>query len=256
MDIWNDNLLLEADQKSERALRDSLADNYISDIELSRGPYWMQGQIGMVLSMLHLGSRHHLYDAGTGVGIYALEIARRYPSVRITASDFSPRSIEMLQEEVERRGYRNIHGIVADIVNHAPEPESFDRAICNDVLQHLPGHEARLQAVRNILQGLRKDGIFVTTNYRWGGWIKPPAPKEDRNYRGIGLHRFAFTEEELGDLLHEAGLRDVHSVAIVRTPRKLRRHLPAAMATTVESLLLSFGLFGRNAQYVMAWGRK
>jgi SAM-dependent methyltransferase len=243
-------------QNLERELRDSKADDYVHDIELSRGAYWMRGQIGLVLQHLCTGGSQRVYDAGTGVGMYSLEIARQYPDVSIMATDFSPRSVEMLLKEAERQNLPRISGMVADIITYAPEPASFDRAICNDVLQHLPSHKERLQAVRNIWQSLRPDGIFVTSNYRWGGWIKDPTPKEDRNYHGIGLYRYAFTEQELGSLLQEAGFRSVHSVGIIRTPRKFRRHLPPSLALIVESTLTRLGLFGNSAQYVMAWGVK
>jgi SAM-dependent methyltransferase len=152
--------------------------------------------------------------------------------------------------------YQNIEASVADIIEYAPEENSFDRAICNDVLQHLPGFEARLQAVRNIFRSLRPGGIFVTSNYRWGGWIKHPTPKEDANYHGGGLYRYAFTENELGELLREAGFRRVRSFGIIRTPRKLRHHLPPAIAQLIERGMATLGLGARTAQYVLAWGRK
>jgi SAM-dependent methyltransferase len=244
------------DQHCEQELRDAQADGYAANIHLSRGPYWMRGQIGLVLAYLHPGRRHHIYDAGTGVGFYSMEIARRYPQSHIHAVDFSPRSIQMVRQQARTLHYGNIEADVADIIEYIPEENSFDRAICNDVLQHLPGPGARLQAVRNIYRSLRPGGIFVTSNYRWGGWIKHPTPKEDANYHGEGLYRYAFTENELSELLREAGFRTAHSFGIIRTPRKLRHHLPPAIAPLVERGMAVLGLGSETAQYVLAWGKK
>jgi SAM-dependent methyltransferase len=161
----------QSSQDREIALRDKQADHYFDDINKTRGAYWVNAQVGLVLHYLRLAPKLEVYDAGAGVGIYTLKIAERYPDVEIYAVDFSPKSVQILSDEVGRRGYRNITTDVRDVIAYAPEPNSYDRALTADVLQHLPGHEARLTAVRNIYNGLKPGGIFVTVNYRWGGWI-------------------------------------------------------------------------------------
>jgi SAM-dependent methyltransferase len=243
-------------QVDEIRLRDDQATHYLDDIRKTRGEYWINAQVGLVLHHLKLRPGMEVYDAGAGVGMYSLEIAARYPAASIYAVDFSPGSVSILQEEARRAGHENVRVDVRDIVAYEPPPESFDRALTADVLQHLPGHDIRLHAVRNIYNALRPGGIFVTVNYRWGGWIAPPGAKEDHNYKGTGLYRYAFTELELAGLLREVGFRDVEGFGVMRIPRRLRHRIPATAAFGAEHLANRLGLFRENAQYAMAVGVK
>lgn len=244
------------EQKQEVELRDRDAGHFLQWFIESRGAYWLSAQVGLVLQSLQLTPHKPLriYDAGAGVGIYTLQIAKRFPDARILAVDFSPRSIEILNRTARDQHLHNVEGIVEDIATYQPEPQAYDRGICVEVLQHLPTHEYRLGATRRVYNCLKSDGIFVTTNYRWHGLIKPPTPKEETT--NSGLHRHSFTEDELKSLLELAGFRIVECSGIIRMPKRIRKILPAQIAPYAEGCLNRLGWNVEDAQLVLATGRK
>ncbi len=247
-------------QQGEITLRDQQAESYVRNLQEStaRGNYWLQAQTSIVLEALRLTRKHgiKLYDAGCGVGIYSLEIARKFPNIEISCIDFSLGSIKVLEREAEARGFRNITALVGNITDYRPEPETFDRAMCNEVLQHLPTREMRILALNNIHTSLKEGGIFVTTNYRWGGYIRPPTRKEDRTFSKNKLTRFAFTEMELRDLLQECDYRQVDCYGIIRLPARVRKLVPSHFAGFLEKSLHKYDLKSRDAQFVLAVGEK
>ncbi len=244
------------DQQREIELRERQADDYVDFVRKSRGAYWLRAQVGLMLQYLQLRPNLRIYDAGAGVGMYSLKVAKEFPSARILAVDFSAASIGVLKREAQKRGLRNIETLVENIITYQPQPESYDRAICNEVLQHLPRHEARLAAVRRIYKCLKPEGLFATANYRWGGFTKPPAPKEEIDHENSGLVRFSFTEEELRALLEEVGFRNVRSFGIIRMPARIRSILPAWTACLAEKCLNALDWKSNNAQLVLAVGTK
>lgn len=245
-----------SNQLEEIRLRDAQAADYRDFIKSHRGEYWIRAQAGLVLRALQPQKGHRVYDAGAGVGIYTLELARRFPEVSIFATDFSPASISLLDSQARQHGFRNIETEIADISNFKSDKRRFERAMCLDTIQHIPSSAARLRTIRNIYQMLTADGIFALVTYRWKGWIKPPQPKEDKNYNGTGLFRMAFTKDEIANLLREAGFRNVRAFGIIRMPNKIRKYLPAAFGYPAEYILNQLGFAEGNAQYLMAVGVK
>lgn len=245
-----------SNQLEEIRLRDAQAADYRDFIKSHRGEYWIRAQAGLVMRALQPQKGHRVYDAGAGVGIYTLELARRFPEVSIFATDFSPASIALLDSQARQHGFRNIETEIADISNFKSDKRRFERAMCLDTIQHISSSAERVETVRNINSMLIAGGIFVLTAYRWGGWIKPPQPKEDKNYNGTGLYRMAFTKDEIANLLREAGFRNVRSFGIIRMPNKIRKYLPAALGYAAENILNQLGLAENNAQYLMAVGVK
>ena len=72
---------------------------------------------------------------------------------------------------------------------------------CLGVLQHIPTHEFRVQALREILRCLRTGGRLVTVTYRWLGHVK----RHKEGWWSPELYRYAFTVREFAALLEEAG---------------------------------------------------
>jgi SAM-dependent methyltransferase len=254
-----DSMAIRDDQTEEVAARDRHAEDYVATVvgSKARGEYWLRAQTGLVLRALQLSpGRLRIYDAGSGVGIYALEIARRYPKAQLLCVDFSPRSIDVLAREAKKRMYQNVTPLVANVITYQPQPNAFDRAMCNEVLQHLPSHESRLDTLRHIRISLKEGGILVTTNYHWGGFIRAPTPKDDHKHGGFKFTRHAFTEIELQNLLEEAGFRRVISYGILRLPSRFRRLVPSKAATAIEQVLIVTKRNPISAQFVLAVGEK
>jgi SAM-dependent methyltransferase len=242
---------MRLDQARELSLRDRQAEDYERMFLSLRGEYWVRAQLAETIRALRLRGARTLYDAGSGVGIYALEIARRHPGLGILAVDFSPRSVEVLRNRAMRLGVRGLRTEVADLTAYTPPEGAFDRVLCSEVLQHVPGEVGRRAAVRNLFAALRPGGRAVATAYRWGGLVRPPAPKEELDLRGTGLCRYAFTGQEFADLFADAGFVEVRTRAIIRTPPRVQRRLPASLAAGVERCLMSLHVNARNARYLL-----
>ncbi len=251
--MWNN---LPPLQHEEIRLRDAQAAGYADFIKTHRGHYWIRAQTGLLLHALKLQNGFRLYDAAAGVGLYTLELARRFPSVKILASDFSAASLAILERQARAQQLHNLQTRLADITQFCPVKTEFERVICLDTIQHLPSHAARLQALRNFHTMLVSGGRLVLTAYRWGGWIKPPQPKEEVNHHGSGLYRMAFTEAEIQNLLQEAGFEKLRIYGIIRMPNRIRKRLPTVLAFPLELMLISLGWLNNGAQYVMAVGVK
>jgi SAM-dependent methyltransferase len=239
------------DQSREIVLRDEQAASYAQSFHRLRGAYWVRAQLAATLRALQLRGVRSLYDAGCGVGIYALEIARRYPAADVLAVDFSAESVRLLQREARLRHLDRVRALVADISAFRPPAGAFDRVLCSEVLHHVPSDEGRRAAVRNLFAALRPGGRAVAVVYRWGGMIRPPDPKEDPDMRGTGLCRFAFTSAELSDLFATAGFVDVRVRAIIRTPPRVQRRLPPSLAPGIERCLAGLQVNSRYARYLL-----
>ena len=71
----------------------------------------------------YLPENAHVCDAGCGLGYLSLALA---PSVRrVTSVDVAPHALSVLEENIERRGIRNIRIICGDIAACPPE-EPYD----------------------------------------------------------------------------------------------------------------------------------
>jgi trans-aconitate 2-methyltransferase len=76
-------------------------------------------------------------DVGCGPGTLTLELAKRWPAAVIDALDSSPEMVEAARS----------HGVAAellDVRDWRPKPDT-DVAVCNAVLQWVPGHESLLR---------------------------------------------------------------------------------------------------------------
>jgi len=239
------------DQAREVPLRDRQAEDYERSFHELRGAYWVRAQLAVTIRALRLRGARTLYDAGCGVGVYTLEIARRHPGIDILAVDFSPESVRVLRRGSSRLGTVRLRAQVADVTAYRPPDGAFDRVLCSEVLQHIPGDDRRRAAVRNLFAALRPGGRAVATAYRWGGLIRPPDPKEDLDMLGTGLNRYAFTAAELAELFAGAGFVEVRTRAIIRTPPRVQRRLPPSLASGVERCLSRLGINARNARYLL-----
>lgn len=224
----------------ERALRDREAAVY------DRGrPGW---EIGVhrqaVLALLDLQPGETLLDAGAGTGAYVSNYLAAGASV--IAVDHSEQSLALAQQRVRPDERGRFTSVVADLRALPLEDASADRAVCLGVLQHIPTHEFRLQAVREILRCLRPGGSLVAVAYRWLGHVK----RNKEGWWSPELYRYAFTVREFGELLRQAGFSDpaVGGLVILPgLPKRLRlsAERQAALAFTPVGRLLGQYVFAR-----------
>jgi SAM-dependent methyltransferase len=122
--------------------------------------WWYRGRrevIERVLAELPLPAQTRILDAGCGSGRNMVELARRGA---VTGVELSPTSVCLARE-------REAGGVIEGSVTEMPfEPDSFDLAVCLDVIEHL---EDDLGALRELHRVVAPGGSLLVTvpAYQW-----------------------------------------------------------------------------------------
>jgi SAM-dependent methyltransferase len=127
-----------------------------------------------LLELLDIPPDATLVDFGTGTGLYALEIARRRPDVRVLALDEQPQMLAHVREAILRSGLGNVEAVSSDA--NAALAGSAGRILGLNVLHEL-GDRA-LGDVRSLLAAGGK-ALFVD----WNAEVeRPVGPPRDHVY--------------------------------------------------------------------------
>jgi len=127
-----------------------------------------------LLAMLEIPAGGTLVDFGTGTGLYALEIARRQPGVRVLALDEQPQMLAHVRDAIARSGLGNVEAVSSDAI--AGLAGSADRILALNVLHELGDHA--LGEVRSLLTRGGK-AVFVD----WNAEVeRPVGPPRDHVY--------------------------------------------------------------------------
>ncbi|HEY0380630.1 MAG TPA: class I SAM-dependent methyltransferase [Candidatus Elarobacter sp.] len=70
-----------------------------------------------LLALLEIPAGGTLVDFGTGTGLYAIEIARRRPDVRVLALDEQPPMLAHVREAIARAGLTNAEAVSSDALS-------------------------------------------------------------------------------------------------------------------------------------------
>ncbi len=122
-----------------------------------------------LLAMLDVPPGGTLVDFGTGTGLYALEIARRRPDVRVVALDEQPPMLAHVRAALARAGLSNVEPASSEEL--PPLAGSVDRVLGLNVLHEL-GDDA-LEEVRSLLAA-RGKAVFVDWNAEAERPVGPP----------------------------------------------------------------------------------
>jgi SAM-dependent methyltransferase len=137
-----------------------------------------------LLDELALAPSATLVDFGTGTGLYAIEIARRRPDLRIVALDEQPAMLAHLRAAIERAGVANVEAVdppaVAELRGRA------DGVLALNVLHELG--DAALADLRSLL---RPGGTALFAD--WSADVeRPVGPPRDHVYgRDEAVRRLA-----------------------------------------------------------------
>jgi len=149
-------------------------DREASDYEARRADdgRYMAGVEAAVRS-LGAGPGDAVLDAGCGNGLTARRLIAR--GCRVTALDLSAESLAYLRGRAAGGPLRVVQG---DVTSLPFADGAFDRVLCANTLQHIPGDGARRLCVRELARVLRPGGRLVVTAQqysvprRWAGWVK------------------------------------------------------------------------------------
>ncbi len=136
----------------------------------------------------------HILDAGCGAGTVTERLARA--GYRVTAVDGSAEFVAHVRARVERAGLAHrVHVEQADFAELSLPADTFNGAICGEVLEHLPDDEG---AVRTIAAALRPGGVLALS-------VPADPARFDWLDRWAG-HERRYDESRLRHILESAGL--------------------------------------------------
>lgn len=187
--------LLDA-QKSEIAARDAQVGDYDRMAFLS-----LFGQIEIPLTRRALGAQagERVLEAGCGTGRMTRRLAA---DVDLISVDFSFQSLRVNQAKLRAAGLGHVPLVQADLCRLPFADGIFDRVVSCQVLEHVPGSDARRQAVTSLARVVRPGGRLALSAYKHSLLTRLFAQKEGEHDGGIPY--FRFTRGELRAVLETA----------------------------------------------------
>ena len=181
-------------QKSEIAARDSQVEDYDRMAFLA-----LFGRVEIPLTRRALAPQpaDRLLEAGCGTGRMTRILS---PLVReLVAMDFSFESLRVNHRKLRAAGVSNVHLVQADLCRLPFTDQGFDRVVSSQVLEHVPGPDARAAAVAGLARVLRPDGTLALSAYKHSLLTRGFGQKEGMHDGGIPF--FRFTRSEMRDTL-------------------------------------------------------
>jgi uncharacterized protein YbaR (Trm112 family) len=185
--------LLDA-QKDEIEARDAQVDQYDANSFLN---VFGRFEIPKTLANLRPQQTDLLLEAGCGTGRMTALLSSKVRGM--VAVDFSFESLVANQKKLAAAGITNVHLAQADICNLPFADSVFDRALSCQVLEHVPGADARRAAVASIGRVAKPGATVVISGYQYSPLM---GQKEGRHDGGIPF--FRFTRSEFHELLSTA----------------------------------------------------
>ena len=181
-------------QISEIAARDAQVGDYDRMAFLN-----LFGKVEIPLTRRALGAQKSdiLLEAGCGTGRMTRQLS---PAVReLIAMDFSFESLRVNRRKLQMAGVTNVHLIQGDLCRLPFADGVFDRIVSCQVLEHIPGPEARAAAVADLSRVLQPGGTLILSAYQHSLLTRTFGEKEGMHDGGIPF--FRFTRAELRETL-------------------------------------------------------
>ena len=183
-----------ADQVSEIAARDAQVDDYDRMAFLN---HFGRVEIPLTRRALAAQPTDCLLEAGCGTGRMTRILS---PTVReVVAMDFSLESLRVNRGKLQTAGVANVHLVQADLCRLPFAAHSFDRIVSSQVLEHVPGPEARAAAAAGLARVLQPGGTLALSAYKHSLLTRCFSQKEGMHDGGIPF--FRFTRAEMCDTL-------------------------------------------------------
>lgn len=147
-------------------------DREISHVMGHQGASWLERpereeeeRTDLLVEALPIKEGDVIADIGTGSGYFAWQFARRVgESGKVLAVDIQPEMLEILAEQMEKRGVADrVEGILSTIEDPKLPPDSVDLAIMIDVYHEL-SHPYEMTV--KMVEGLKPGGLLVFVEYR------------------------------------------------------------------------------------------
>ena len=126
----------------------------------------------------------------------------------MVAIDFSFESLRVNRRKLLAAGVTNVHLVQADLCRLPFAGYAFDRVVSCQVLEHVPGPDARTAAVHSLSAVLKPGGALALSAYKHSLLTRAFSQKEGSHDGGIPF--FRFTRSELRETL--AARFTVHNI--------------------------------------------
>ena len=176
-------------QKSEIAARDAQVGDYDRMAFLN---WFGKVEIPLTLRALEPSPSDLLLEAGCGTGRMTRILSQNVRE--IAAIDFSFESLRVNRRKLFAAGIGNVHLIQADLCRLPFAGCVFDRVVSCQVLEHVPGPEARAAAVQSLRHVLKPGGTLALSAYKHSLLTRAFAQKEGQHDGGIPFFRFTKSE--------------------------------------------------------------
>ncbi|MFT7109754.1 MAG: ubiquinone/menaquinone biosynthesis C-methylase UbiE [Psychrobacter glaciei] len=100
--------------------------------------------------------------AGCGTGRHALNVAKYFNHVNVTAIDISKKSLSFANSKALELAVNNIQFKLADLTKLKALPEQYDIIECSGVLHHIPDYKT---ALNGLLKNLKPNGLIKISLY-------------------------------------------------------------------------------------------
>ena len=162
----------------------------IADVMSYEGAEWLvrpsrvdEEQPDKMLDALKIPSGATVADVGAGVGYTSIKIAERVgPKGKVLATDLQPEMLQMLAENVEKAGFRNVQGVRCTPTDPKLPANAVDLIIMVDVYHECSDPEATLQGLR---KALKPDGRLVLVEFRGEDPEVPIKPEHKMTIRQV-----------------------------------------------------------------------
>jgi len=205
-----------------RAKRQENSKSYFDRVAASFGEAPLPGRTweGLARALMCLAPQQRYVDLGVGDGQLTLMLAQT--AHEVTAVDISPKMLAQLERRAEDLGLQNIKTLEADLED-MPLPEaSHDIAVMSQALHHAHSPSAALAEAHRVLT---RDGRLLV--------IDLLAHSEEWVREKLKHAHLGFTEEELEELLAQAGFVDIR---VERAAREVEPpHFMTLIATGKKS---------------------
>lgn len=189
--------------------RDKAAESY--DKSYLESHKYFDDELKKIVLALNPTGKDLILDAGCGTGLFSQYIAKF--CFKLYGIDYSMDSLI----EFENKDLPNVELYKRDITKPLNLKYYFDKVVSIQVIQHIPTHELRLQALKNIREVMKKGGVLVCELQDWTAFcrrkkriLQKLKGGFDKGKKELILDHFyiyRFSPNEFLSLLEQAGFK-------------------------------------------------
>jgi len=142
-----------------------------------------------------------ILDAGSGIGIYAIWLAKKYPRARVIGGEIDKEKILFSSEYSTKLNIKNLEFKYLNVVSPVKKGGKYDLIVNIDVLEHIDNYE---QVLRNFSKQIASKGYL---------FIHTPQPNQKRIFKSLEhwahedhVHE-GYTPEDLSEQLKKLGFK-------------------------------------------------